>query len=106
MVELCQSIQNVLETSLTPERLEIIDESHKHRGHLGEGSKEGTHWKISIVSTKFVGKTRVQRHFMIYELLKDFIPHIHALSLCLSTPGEKVSREYFKFETGKRKQSL
>ena len=73
---------------LNPERLEIEDESARHAGH--EGAKGGGgHFRLTIVSTQFAGKTSIARHRMIYDLLGDMMQkEIHAISIKAYTPGE------------------
>ena len=47
------------------------------------------HWKATIVSTAFAGKTLVQRHRMINAALAEELKGpIHALTLDVKTPDE------------------
>ena len=47
------------------------------------------HWKASIVSAAFVGKTAMQRHRIINAILADELRGpIHALSMDTRTPDE------------------
>lgn len=73
---------------LSPERLEIEDESARHAGH--EGAKSGGgHYRLTIVSSQFEGKTSIARHRMIFDLLGDTMhKEIHAISIKAYTPGE------------------
>ena len=63
--------------------LEVIDESFQHAGHAGaNGSGFGTHFRVRITSQLFTGKSRVQRHRLVYEALQDFIDQgLHALAI-------------------------
>ena len=66
--------------SLAPTRLEIIDESAMHAGHVGNGG--GAHFKLKLTSSHFCNKSQIMRHRLIYEVLADLIPkQIHALSI-------------------------
>lgn len=49
---------------------------------------DGKHFFISIVSEKFVGKTRVEQSQLVYETLWDLMTTwgIHALRMNLKTP--------------------
>ena len=68
--------------ALAPARLELLDESDKHIGHAGAAPGGNTHWKLTIVSAAFEGKTTVARHRMVYEALGELMQHpIHALSI-------------------------
>lgn len=69
-------------SALSPTRLELLDESAKHAGHAGAAPGGNTHWKLTIVSAAFAGKTTVARHRMIYEALGELMQNpIHALSI-------------------------
>ena len=58
-----------------------------HKGH--SGNTGGSHFNINIVSDNFYGKSRMERHRMIYEALNDLFPNkIHALSIKASTKEE------------------
>ena len=66
----------------------LKDESELHRGHSGNNG--GSHFNIQIVSEKFSGKSRMERHRMIYEALSDLFPNtIHALSIKAITKEEE-----------------
>jgi BolA protein len=74
--------------ALTPESLEIQDESAAHAGHAGAQGGGGHYW-LMIVSSQFVGKLTVARHRMIYDALKDMMQtEIHALSIQAYSPDE------------------
>ncbi|HRK01234.1 MAG TPA: BolA family protein [Oligoflexia bacterium] len=55
------------------------------------------HWQALIVSPAFEGKTMIQQHRMVFELLKDEVAsnEVHALTLRTFTPAQ--------FEKGPRK---
>ena len=73
---------------LSPERLEIEDESARHAGH--EGAKGGGgHYRLTIVSAQFADKPLLARHRIINELLGEMLQkEIHAISIKAYTPGE------------------
>lgn len=74
--------------ALRPTQIEIIDESHKHAGHVG-AREGGGHYRLNIVSAQFAGKPTVARHRMIYSALGEMMKHdIHALHITASTPEE------------------
>lgn len=77
-------IHDILTQSLSPVRLEVINESHLHAGHAGgtpDGSGE-SHMRVRVISAKFDGMNRVQRHRMINELLRPVLDDgLHALAL-------------------------
>ena len=68
--------------------LEISDDSHLHIGHAGARDGRG-HFSVKIVSPKFAGTGRVQRHRMVYEALDELMQSdIHALAIEALAPEE------------------
>ena len=66
----------------------LNNESELHKGHSGNNG--GSHFNIKIVSEEFSGKSRMERHRMIYEALGDLFPNaIHALSIKAITKEEE-----------------
>ncbi|MEY2617393.1 MAG: hypothetical protein RL522_395 [Pseudomonadota bacterium] len=68
---------------LSPTRLEVIDESADHAGHVGaDGTGSGTHFRVRIASPAFTGKRRVAQHRLVYDALHDFLERgLHALAI-------------------------
>jgi BolA protein len=76
-----------LNQALSPQHLEIIDDSHQHAGHAG--ARNGGHFQAIIVSAGFAGKTPVQRHRLVFAAIDDLMnTEVHALSLQAFTPEE------------------
>jgi BolA protein len=74
--------------ALQPELLEIYDESSEHIGHAG-AQGGGGHYRVLIVSGRFLGESRVRRHRMVYEALSAMMhKEIHALAITALTPEE------------------
>ena len=72
---------------LAPLYFELHNDSHLHAGHAG--AREGGHYRLLIVSERFVGHTRLQRHRIIYDALGELMrSRIHALSIRSLTPEE------------------
>lgn len=70
--------------SLNASHIEVINESHMHAGPATD-----SHFKLVLVSDVFDGKRAVQRHQLIYGLLKEELAGpVHALSLHPYTPQE------------------
>lgn len=84
------SITEKLGAAFSPERLEVINESHLHAGHKPEFDGEGeTHMRVRIVSSAFTGMSRVARHRAINDLVKaEFDAGLHALAVEAAAPGE------------------
>ncbi len=84
-----ERIATRLTEGLSPTRLEIVDESDRHKGHAGARDGGETHYRVHIVSEAFAGKGRVERHRIVYALLADeFADGVHALALQTLAPGE------------------
>jgi BolA protein len=81
-------IKNKL-AALSPAKLELVNESHKHMGHVGWNKSGNTHFNLLIVSDAFIDQNKVKRHKMIYLLLaKELKEQIHALSIRAFTKDE------------------
>jgi BolA protein len=75
-----------LETSLEPVDMELLDEGHLHVGHAGAKDGRG-HFRVRIVSAEFAGKTMMQRHRLVYQLMGDLMKtDIHALTIEAQEP--------------------
>jgi len=81
-----------IQDALSPDRLEVINESHLHAGHQESFDGTGeTHFRIRIVSNAFAGMPRLQRHRTINELLQPELQDtVHALAIEPAAPGEAV----------------
>lgn len=76
---------------LEPTRLDIINESEMHAGHRSSPGTGESHFRIVIVAPGFAGKSRVERHRMVNDLLADELhERVHALALKTIAPGEPV----------------
>ena len=86
-----ERIRAKITTALRPTVLEIEDDSARHHGHAGANPDGGgeTHFTVSVQSTAFAGKGRVERQRLVYGILADELrERVHALSLKLTAPGE------------------
>jgi BolA protein len=80
-------IESALQRALAPQSLEVIDDSHLHAGHAG--AREGRHFTVRLVAAAFDGRTRVARHRLVYDALRDLIPAgIHALAIDARSPDD------------------
>ena len=84
-----QNLEARLRERLQAVRLEVLDESHQHAGHVGANdSGYGTHFRVRIASPLFSGKTRVACHRLVYAAAQDFIDQgLHALAIEIDTAG-------------------
>ena len=82
-------IAEKLNAALAPQSLDVEDESQNHAGHAGHRPGGQTHFRVHIVSEAFRGKSRVERHRMINQLLSaELAGGVHALAIHASAPGE------------------
>ena len=57
--------------------------------YLSVAGDDGTHFEAVVVSNAFAGKSRVQRHQLVYQTLGERMREgIHALSIKTYTPEE------------------
>jgi BolA family transcriptional regulator, general stress-responsive regulator len=78
-----------LKAALDPAALEVVDESDRHVGHVGAREGGGTHYRVRVVSARFKGRSRVERHRLVNDLLKaEFADGLHALALTAKAPDE------------------
>jgi BolA protein len=86
-MSLLHVIEEKLRAALSPEHLEVINESHMHS--VPKGSE--THFKVVVVSPRFEGMGAVKRHQLVYGALGDELKMkkgIHALAITSRTPSE------------------
>lgn len=73
---------------LSPEHMEIVDESARHAGHAG-ARNGGGHYQLTLIANAFHEQHAVTRHRLVYEALGDLMgKHIHALSITALAPDE------------------
>lgn len=93
-MSLMAQIEEKINLALSPEHLEVINESHLHAGHQpGFDGKGESHLRIRIVASSFDGMNRIMRHRRINELLKDELERgLHALAIDAKTPDEVAAQ--------------
>ena len=85
-------LKDILTKHLSPDYLQVIDQSELHAGHKEAKKSGGGHYHVTIVANAFDGQTLLKRHQMIYKILNKQFPDIHALSIQAYTPAEWQSR--------------
>jgi BolA family transcriptional regulator, general stress-responsive regulator len=84
-----RALRTKLEAAFSPSILVIEDESARHAGHAGARPEGETHFSVRIVSSAFVGMSRVDRQRKIYAAVAaEMATRVHALSLVALTPDE------------------
>lgn len=89
MGTVAERMKTRLETAFAPSRLEIVDDSEKHRGHAGHREGGESHFTVIIESAVFAGLGRVERQRRINRALaEELAGPVHALSIRATAPGE------------------
>ncbi|MGX7894774.1 BolA family protein [Tsuneonella sp. HG222] len=87
--QVAQEIENLLQEAFAPTRLEVINDSAKHHGHMGDDGSGESHFTLVVESAAFAGKGRLERQRMVNRALGD-IPgqRVHAMAIRAFAPGE------------------
>ena len=85
-----EQITQKLRQAFAPVALEVVNDSHRHAGHAGSPQTGESHFSIKVVSERFAGKSRVERHRMVNEVLADELKgSVHALAISALAPEER-----------------
>lgn len=77
-----QIMKAKLVAAFSPSYFELIDESNQHHGHIGAHPSGESHFRVKISSEAFQGKSRVQQHRLINEVLAiELKARVHALAI-------------------------
>lgn len=77
-----EDIRARLAAAFAPDRLEVVNESHLHKGHAGDDGSGESHFRVIIAAPAFAGMGRVARHRAVHAALgPDLIARVHALAL-------------------------
>jgi BolA family transcriptional regulator, general stress-responsive regulator len=80
-----QVLKAKLVAAFSPSHFELIDESNQHLGHSGAHPSGESHFRVKIASDAFQGKSRVQQHRLINEVLAvELKARVHALAIEIS----------------------
>ena len=80
-------LRGALEQAFAPTTLEIVDDSAAHAGHAG--SRSGGHYRVTLVSAAFRGRSRLERHRQVYAAVAPLLSGgIHALNIVARDPDE------------------
>ena len=84
-----QRIRDTLAQALSPDRLDVSDESAKHAGHMGAIPGKTTHVRVVVVADAFRGRSRVECHRIVNRLLAaEMEAGLHALAIEAKAPDE------------------
>ncbi|MDM7956168.1 BolA family transcriptional regulator [Blastomonas sp.] len=86
---MASEIENRLRTALSPLQLDVINDSAKHSGHMGDDGSGESHFTVIIESAAFTGKSRLERQRMVNAALGDLPGQkVHAMAIKARAPGE------------------
>jgi len=86
-----QSMREKLMIAFEPIRLDVVNESHLHAGHRSSPGTGDSHFSVLVVAEKFAGKSRVERHRMVNDVLAEHLKNgVHALAIKACAPGETI----------------
>lgn len=82
-----EEMERRLREAFSPTRLEIVNDSAKHRGHMGDDGSGESHFTILIEAERFADASRLERQRMVNAALGD-IPgdRVHALAIKANVP--------------------
>ena len=87
MSTVAEELEARLRAALEPVSLKLRDDSAHHAGHAG--AREGAHFAVHIVSSRFAGLRMLQRHRLVYDAAAPLLAgRIHALQINALTPEE------------------
>ena len=78
---LAEVIRDRLEAAFQPQKLEVVNESHRHAGHAGDDGSGESHFHVLIRAAVLAPMGRVARHRVVFAALGDVTGRVHALSL-------------------------
>ncbi len=83
-----ERIRARLESVFAPASVAVDDDSARHAGHAGARGGAG-HFRVRIESQAFSGRSRLERHRMVYEALTGMLAgEIHALNIDARSPDD------------------
>lgn len=93
-----QAMKEKLKNAFAPQVLRIDNESERHAHHRAMREEEPqqpgeTHFRIYIVADAFSGKSRIERHRLVNDVLaEELAGPVHALSISALAPEEAEAR--------------
>ena len=75
-------MEELLENAFSPIFMEVRDVSEVHSRHVGARPGGETHFEVDITSAVFAGKSRLQSHRLVHQILQPLLrTSVHALAL-------------------------
>ena len=82
-------IEKIIKEVFTPYYFSVLDVSEEHRGHQSFQENVESHFEIVIVSKIFNNKSKIDRHRMVNQILKEeYLSDLHSVTIKALTPEE------------------
>ncbi|MCX8507315.1 MAG: BolA family transcriptional regulator [Rhodobacteraceae bacterium] len=79
---IAEEMEHRLRQAFSPDLIEIMDESEKHRGHSGYRDGGESHFLIRLRAARLAQMSRIERHRAVHAALgPDLVGRVHALAL-------------------------
>ena len=82
-------LERRIRAALAPERLEVIDQSRRHRRHHGYNEAGESHFKVVVEAAAFEGMNRIERVRAVQQAAGDLVTsgRIHAFTVDARVPA-------------------
>jgi BolA family transcriptional regulator, general stress-responsive regulator len=87
VMTVAEEMRALLTEAFAPTRLNIINDSAKHSGHMGDDGSGESHFTIEIESAAFAALNRLARQRAVIAALGDIVgQRVHAVAIKASVP--------------------
>jgi BolA protein len=88
-MSVADEMRALLTEAFAPARLEIINDSAKHSGHMGDDGSGESHFTVVIEAAAFAPLNRLARQRAVIAALGDIVgQRVHAVAIKAGVPGE------------------
>jgi BolA protein len=86
-MSVAEEMHELLTQAFAPTRLDIINDSAKHSGHMGDDGSGESHFTIAIEAAAFAPMNRLARQRAVIAALGDIVgQRVHAVAIKASVP--------------------
>lgn len=88
MMTVAEEMRELLTEAFAPTRLDIINDSAKHSGHMGDDGSGASHFTILIDAAAFASLNRLARQRAVIAALGDIVGRrVHAVAIKAGVAG-------------------
>ena len=81
-----EQIEAKIIAALSPEILEVENQSHLHAGHAGSPNSGQSHFKVTVKASDLTKMSRVERYRKMHDILaEELAGPVHAMSFSFIT---------------------